>query len=144
MTSTVCNTASETVNFAIEMAKSAQNGDVICLCGELGAGKTVFAQGFAQGLQITQPVNSPTFTLLREYTGGTLNLYHFDLYRLCEFGNDSLDYETLEEIGFFDYLGTDGVCLIEWANFAKEFIPKQAQWLNITRLKNESRKIQKI
>jgi len=143
MITTVCNTILDTINFAATMAKTAKNGDIICLSGDLGAGKTVFAQGFAQGLKISQQVNSPTFTLLREYTGETLTLYHFDLYRLCETTN-KLDYDTLENIGFFDYLGIDGVCLIEWAEFAKDFIPKNAQWLNITVTTNQAREIQQL
>ena len=129
---------SDTMAFAAGLAQKAQKGDIICLCGELGAGKTVFVKGFADGLGVKGYVNSPTFTLMQLYDDGRLPVYHFDLYRLEDAG-----YETLEEIGFFDCLdgdgsaagaaGSDGVCLIEWAEYAREFIPDDALWVDIRR-----------
>ena len=83
-------------------------GEIYALLGDLGVGKTVFTKGFAAGLGITEPVNSPTFTILQVYEGGRLPLYHFDVYRIEE-------PEEMEEVGLDDYLFGRGVCLIEWA-----------------------------
>ena len=120
----------DTMNFAAEMSKSAKAGDVICLCGQLGAGKTAFAKGYARGLGVMVHVNSPTFTLLQVYEDGRLPLYHFDLYRLMD-GN--VDEDTLEDIGFFEYLDGSGVCLIEWAECARDMVPAGACWIEIGR-----------
>ncbi|MDE7327868.1 MAG: tRNA (adenosine(37)-N6)-threonylcarbamoyltransferase complex ATPase subunit type 1 TsaE, partial [Lachnospiraceae bacterium] len=78
------NSATQTAQFACSLAQKAKPGMVICLDGELGTGKTVFTQGFAQGLGITEPVSSPTFTIVQVYEGGRLPLYHFDVYRINE------------------------------------------------------------
>ena len=123
----------DTMAFGSEMAKKIKAGDIICLCGPLGAGKTAFAKGFARGLGVSSHVNSPTFTLLQIYENGQLPLYHFDLYRLAELldENTQIDYDTLENIGFFDYLESEGVCLIEWAEYGREFIPDEAIWVRI-------------
>jgi len=103
----------ETLAIGEELGRQAKAGDVFCLCGSLGMGKTVFAKGFARGLGIEGNVNSPTFTLLQVYESGRLPLYHFDLYRLIDDG--AVGVEDLEEIGFFECLDGDGVSLIEWA-----------------------------
>ena len=87
--------------------------------GDLGVGKTVFTKGLARGLGITEPVSSPTFTIVQEYREGRLPLYHFDVYRIG-------DLEEMEEIGYEDYFYGDGVCLIEWANLIQELIPREA------------------
>jgi len=100
-------------------------GDIVCLCGELGAGKTVFAQGIAEGLGYKNAVTSPTFTLMNVYEGGRLNLYHFDLYRL-EGGM-----ADLEGIGYEDYFYGDGVSLIEWPERAEEKIFEDAIWIRL-------------
>ncbi len=99
-------TAQETFEIGEKMGQSARQGDVIALYGGLGAGKTVFAKGIAKGLDISEDVTSPTFTLLRQYRG-RLMLCHFDLYRIE-------DEQELEHIGFYDFLGGDNVCVIEW------------------------------
>jgi len=132
----------ETMAFAENMAASAEAGDIICLCGPLGAGKTAYAKGFARGLGIESHINSPTFTLMQVYINGRLPLYHFDLYRLMEsLGEDAqIDPDTLEGIGFFEYLEADGVCLIEWAEYAKDVIPDGAHWLEI-KVKENGREI---
>jgi len=122
--------------FAEGLAKDAEAGDVFCLLGELGAGKTAFAKGFARGLAITGHVNSPTFTIMQMYDSGRLPMYHFDLYRLMDFAE--LDAEALEDIGFFEYLDGDGVCLVEWAECAREFMPGDARWVEIRRAKDGS------
>lgn len=114
----------ETFQFAKALAEQAVPGQVICLKGDLGVGKTVFAQGFGAGLGITEPMASPTFTILREYHEGNLPLYHFDVYRVS-------DPDEMEETGFFDFVNGDGVTLIEWAELIEDVIPKDAMWVTI-------------
>lgn len=98
------------------LGEAAKPGDVICLNGDLGVGKTVFTQGFAAGLAITEPVNSPTFTIVQEYHDGRLPLYHFDVYRIG-------DISEMDEVGYEDYFFGEGVCLIEWSNLIEEILP---------------------
>lgn len=100
----------ETLELGEKFALELKDGDIVELNGRLGAGKTVFTKGLAAGLGITDDVTSPTFTILKEYSG-KLKLYHFDLYRIE-------DEEELKGIGFYDYLGSEGVCVIEWAEKA--------------------------
>ncbi len=109
---------SEADTFAVgkELGCQALAGQVYCLEGDLGVGKTVFTQGFASGLGITEAVNSPTFTILQEYQEGRMPFYHFDVYRIVEI-------EEMEEIGYLDYFYGDGVCLIEWAGIIEEILP---------------------
>lgn len=92
-------------------------GTVISLVGDLGVGKTVFTQGLAKGLGITEPVNSPTFTIVQVYDGGRLPFYHFDVYRIG-------DIEEMDEIGYEDYFYGSGVTMIEWANLIEEILPE--------------------
>lgn len=98
------------------LGEAAKAGDVFCLNGDLGVGKTVFTQGFAGGLGITEPVNSPTFTIVQEYHDGKLPLYHFDVYRIG-------DVSEMDEVGYEDYFFGEGVCLIEWSNLIEEILP---------------------
>jgi len=114
----------DTYQLGVTLGKQAKAGDVYCLNGDLGVGKTVFTQGFAKGLGIEEPVSSPTFTILQEYEGSRLPLYHFDVYRIA-------DVEEMEEIGYEDYFYGDGVCLIEWAELIKEILPKHAKTITI-------------
>lgn len=138
----ISNSLEDTMSFAEKMAKKTKPGDIICLSGSLGAGKTSFAKGFARGLGIKGHVNSPTFTLMQVYEDGTLPMYHFDLYRLAESfaEGEQIDFDTLDEIGFFDYLNESGVCLLEWAEYAKDLIPKNAIWVKID-VHGDTRKI---
>lgn len=106
--------AQDTLNLGIKLGQSLNSGDVVALYGDLGAGKTVLAKGIAKGLDIGEEVTSPTFTLLRQYQG-RLTLCHFDLYRIE-------DDQELEHIGFYDYLGRDNVCVIEWPENASELL----------------------
>lgn len=110
------NSPDETFALGKQMGEQAKPGDVITLDGDLGVGKTVFAQGVAKGLGITEPVNSPTFTILQVYEEGRLPLYHFDVYRIA-------DPEEMEEIGYADYIYGDGLSLIEWAELVPEILP---------------------
>lgn len=107
----------DTFNVAKELGEKASAGDVFCLIGDLGVGKTLFSQGFAAGLGIQESVNSPTFTIVQEYDEGRLPFYHFDVYRIEES-------EEMEEVGFTDMIYGDGVCLIEWANLIDDILPE--------------------
>ena len=97
----------ETFDIGKRIGEEAAKGDIITLSGDLGVGKTVFAQGVASGLGIKDHVCSPTFTILQVYDEGRLPLYHFDAYRIEE-------PEEMEAIGYEDYLFGDGICIIEW------------------------------
>ena len=108
--------AEETFRLGEEYGKNAHPGQVYTLKGDLGVGKTVFTQGFAAGLQIKEPVSSPTFTILQEYEEGRIPFYHFDVYRIG-------DVEEMDEIGYEDYFFGEGVCLIEWAELIQEILP---------------------
>ena len=112
------NAPEETFAFGKMLGEQAKPGEVICLNGDLGVGKTVFTKGFAEGLGITEPVNSPTFTIVQQYDEGRLPLYHFDVYRIG-------DISEMDEIGYEDYFYGDGVCLIEWANLIEELLPER-------------------
>lgn len=113
------NCTEETFEVGKKLAEQAVPGQVYCLNGDLGVGKTVFTQGFAEGLGITEPVNSPTFTIVQVYENGKIPFYHFDVYRIS-------DVEEMYEIGCDEYFYGEGVCLIEWANLIEEIIPKEA------------------
>ena len=108
----------ETRALGESLGRAAEPGTVYTLTGDLGVGKTVFTQGFARGLGVTEHVNSPTFTIVQEYGDGRLPFYHFDVYRIG-------DIEEMDEIGYEDYFYGDGVCLIEWAELIEELIPKK-------------------
>ncbi len=110
------NAPEETFTLAKQLGEAAEPGMVFTLTGDLGVGKTVFAQGLAEGLGITEPINSPTFTIVQVYDEGRLPFYHFDVYRIG-------DVEEMDEIGYEDYFYGDGVCLIEWAELIEEILP---------------------
>ncbi len=114
----------ETFSLGEELGKKAKAGQVVCLNGDLGVGKTVFTQGFAKGLGIEESVNSPTFTIIQIYEEGRLPLYHFDVYRIG-------DPEEMYEIGYEDYFYGEGVCLIEWSELIEELIPEDAIQVHI-------------
>ncbi|WP_036607303.1 tRNA (adenosine(37)-N6)-threonylcarbamoyltransferase complex ATPase subunit type 1 TsaE [Oribacterium sp. P6A1] len=119
------NSADETFAFGKKLGEAAKPGDIICLDGDLGVGKTVFTQGFAAGLNIDDYVNSPTFTIVKEYEG-RLPLYHFDVYRIG-------DSSEMEEIGYEDYFYGKGVTIIEWPELIPDIIPEEAHWIRITK-----------
>ena len=109
----------DTFEFGKQLGEKATAGQIICLDGDLGVGKTVFTQGFAKGLGIEDSVNSPTFTIIQIYDEGRLPLYHFDVYRIGE-------PEEMYEIGYEEYFFGEGVCLIEWSKLIEELIPDEA------------------
>ena len=103
------NSEKETFELGKKIGENAKAGQIYTLTGDLGVGKTVFTQGLAAGLGITEPVNSPTFTIVQMYEDGRLPFYHFDVYRIG-------DPEEMEEIGYEDYFFGKGICIIEWAS----------------------------
>lgn len=109
----------ETFALGEKIGQGARPGQIICLNGDLGVGKTVFTQGVAKGLGIDESVNSPTFTIIQVYEEGRLPLYHFDVYRIG-------DPEEMYEIGYEDYFFGEGVCLIEWSELIEELVPDNA------------------
>ena len=113
----------ETEKIGYDTAIKALPGQVYCLSGDLGVGKTVFTRGFARGLGIDEHITSPTFTIINEYEG-RLPLYHFDVYRVA-------DPEEMDYIGCDEYFFGNGVCLIEWAELIEDIIPENAVWIKI-------------
>ena len=110
--------AEETYQLGIEIGQRAKKGQVYTLVGDLGVGKTVFTQGLAKGLEIDEPISSPTFTIVQVYDEGRLPFYHFDVYRIG-------DISEMDEIGLEDYVYGEGVSLIEWANLIEEILPEE-------------------
>lgn len=118
------HSSEETYRLGAELAKDAAPGQVICLTGELGTGKTVFTQGFASGLGVKDYVDSPTFTIVKEYHDGRLPFYHFDVYRIG-------DISEMEEIGYEEYFYGEGVCLVEWGLLVEELLPEDCIFIEI-------------
>ena len=114
----------ETLALGRKLGEEAQPGDVCTLIGDLGVGKTVLTQGIADGLGITEPICSPTFTIVQVYEEGRMPFYHFDVYRIG-------DIEEMDEIGYEDYFYGNGVCLVEWAELIEELLPKNRTQLLI-------------
>ena len=114
----------ETFELGKKIGENAKAGQIYTLTGDLGVGKTVFTQGLAAGLGITEPVNSPTFTIVQMYEDGRLPFYHFDVYRIG-------DIEEMEEIGYEDCFYGEGLCLIEWANLIEEILPEHYRQVTI-------------
>lgn len=110
------NSPKETENVASFFAKSLKKGDVICLNGDLGVGKTLFVQGLVKALGVKEPISSPTFTIVNCYSGD-FNIYHFDVYRIE-------DCDEMYEIGYEEYVYGDGITIIEWPCRIKEILPK--------------------
>lgn len=118
--------ADETFALGKRLGEQAGPGQIWALDGDLGTGKTVFAQGFAAGLGVDDYVNSPTFTILQVYEDGRLPMYHFDVYRIEE-------PEEMEEIGYEEYFFSDGVCLVEWAELIEPLLPPETIRVQITK-----------
>ena len=106
----------DTFELGVKIGKEAKPGDVFTLLGDLGVGKTALTKGVAQGLEITEPICSPTFTIVQVYEDGRIPFYHFDVYRIG-------DVEEMDEIGYEDYFYGDGLTLVEWANLIEEILP---------------------
>ncbi|MDN3019398.1 tRNA (adenosine(37)-N6)-threonylcarbamoyltransferase complex ATPase subunit type 1 TsaE [Paenibacillus sp. BSR1-1] len=121
----------ETAQFAERLASFLQPGDVIALEGDLGAGKTTFTKGLAKGLDIKKTVNSPTFTIIKEYNGN-LPLYHMDVYRVAD---------AYEDLGFDEYFEGDGVTVVEWAHLIEEQLPSDLLTIYLYHEEQDKRKI---
>ncbi len=127
----ITHSEQETLALAKEFARGLMPGDVVCLSGDLGAGKTVFTKGICRQLGVEEMVNSPTFTIVNEYSGANGSvIYHFDFYRLEE-------EEELLEIGFDDYLNSGAVCLMEWPEKISSFLPARRYCITIVRCSGE-------
>ncbi len=118
--------ADDTYKLGKKMGEAALPGQIICLNGDLGVGKTVFTKGFADGMGIKEPISSPTFTIVQEYEDGRIPLYHFDVYRIA-------DIDEMDEIGYEDYFFGEGVCIVEWSELIHEVIPDDAIKVTITK-----------
>lgn len=116
--------AEDTFSLGKRLGLSAKKGEIYCLNGELGTGKTVFTKGFAKGLGILEPISSPTFTIIQVYEEGRLPLYHFDVYRIS-------DLDEMDEIGYEEYFFGEGVTLIEWSSLVEDLIPSSAKHIDI-------------
>lgn len=121
----ILSSVEETLKLGKEIGLKAKPGDIICLKGDLGTGKTHLTKGIAAGLGITESITSPTFTIVNEYLG-RLKLYHFDVYRV----NDP---DEIEAIGFDEYIFSDGVSVIEWANYIDVLIPEEHMYIEIVK-----------
>lgn len=121
----ISNSAEETKKTAADFAKTLKSGDVLCMYGDLGAGKTAFVQGLARGLGIGEPITSPTFTIVNEYYGD-MPLYHFDVYRIA-------DSDEMYEVGYEEYVYGDGVSVIEWAELIEDILPRTRYKITISR-----------
>ena len=125
----------ETFDLGVELAKSLRKGSVICLRGDLGAGKTVFSKGLCEGLGVAECISSPTFTIVNEYEGEKLPVFHFDMYRINTF-------DDLYSTGFFDYLDSGAVLVIEWSENIIDFIEDESLiTIEIKRLGDTEREI---
>ncbi|PYJ74105.1 MAG: tRNA (adenosine(37)-N6)-threonylcarbamoyltransferase complex ATPase subunit type 1 TsaE [Verrucomicrobia bacterium] len=122
MATFISNSPAETEAIGRQFAKELNVGSILALEGELGSGKTQFTKGLVAGLESSAPVTSPTFTIVHEYPGGRLPVYHFDFFRLE-------NRESVAQLGLDDYFFGDGVSVIEWPDRFPEFIPKQARWI---------------
>ena len=133
MATFISNSASETEAIGRQFARKLDAGSILALKGELGSGKTRFTKGLVAGLESSLPVTSPTFTIIHEYPGGRLPVYHFDFFRLE-------DRESIAQLGLDDYFFGDGISVIEWADRFPELIPEQAHWI-LFEIKSESTRV---
>ena len=120
----------ETIDLGKKLANIINPGSIIALTGDLGSGKTIFVKGIAEGLSIDDHITSPTFTLVHSYNGADKSLHHFDVYRVS-------DEDELFEIDFYEYLYSEDICVIEWAELIRSLIPSDAIWVHIERTGND-------
>ena len=125
------NSQEETMALAEKIAANVKEGMVITLKGDLGAGKTTFTKGIGKGLGIKKAISSPTFTIMKIYQGN-MPLYHIDAYRLEE---------HFQDLGFEEYINGDGLCVVEWADFIEEILPKERLAISIDYEGDSARKI---
>lgn len=130
----ISNSAQETEALGERLAARLRPGDVIAYTGDLGAGKTAFTRGLARGLGVADRVTSPTFTIVNEYEGGRLPLFHFDMYRL---GSS----DELFDIGWEDYLNRGGVCAVEWSENIADALEEDTIRVDIRRGEHDNQRI---
>jgi tRNA threonylcarbamoyladenosine biosynthesis protein TsaE len=133
----ITHSPDETRALGARLAQALRPGDVVAFTGDLGAGKTAFVSGMASGLGIDERVTSPTFTIVNEYEGGRLPLFHFDMYRLGSA-------EELFDIGWEDYLARRGVCAVEWTENVAEAIEPDAVRVSICRGEDDNSRVIQI
>jgi tRNA threonylcarbamoyladenosine biosynthesis protein TsaE len=129
MLKVVSKSAEQTYKLGEALGKTLQQGDIICLTGDLGAGKTAFTKGIGAGLDIQEFITSPTYTIINEYDG-RIPLFHFDVYRLE-------GVEEMYELGYEEYFFGDGAVVVEWADIVQDIIPQERLWVTILRGKEE-------
>ncbi len=129
----ITHSPEETERIGAALGKILPAGTIVAYRGDLGAGKTAFTRGLARGLGYTQPVTSPTYTIVNEYLGGRLPLFHFDMYRLS--GSDDL-----WDIGWEDYLDRNGICAVEWSERVTDAM-ENATWVTIEKCGESERRI---
>ena len=130
----ITNSAQETEALGERVGRSLTPGAVLAYTGDLGAGKTAFTRGVARGLEIPERITSPTFTIVNEYEGGRLPLFHFDMYRL---GSS----DELFDIGWEDYLGRDGVCAVEWSENIEDILDANTIRVDIRRGESDDQRL---
>ena len=131
------NSIEETTNLGIELGKLLNSGDIVCLTGDLGTGKTHITKGIAKGLDINDTITSPTFTIVNEYDSGRLKMNHFDVYRVS-------DPDEIYAIGFDDYIFSDAVSIIEWANYIEDILPEEYLHIHISKDLSQGEGFRKI
>ena len=132
----ILNNIEETENFGIKLGKALKKGDILCLNGDLGVGKTTLTKSIGLGLGVSEYITSPTFALINQYSG-RLPVYHFDVYRLENI-------EEINDLGFDEYFYGDGVCIIEWADKIEKMIPKERIVIDIEKGQDLNGRILKI
>ena len=123
MATLISNSAEETESFGRQVAGTVKPGSMLALTGELGSGKTEFVKGVVAGIGASTTATSPTFTLIHEYPGGRLPVYHFDFFRIE-------NQQAAERLGLDEYFFGDGVSIVEWADKFPDLIPKNARWIS--------------
>lgn len=131
------NSIEETTKLGYELGKLLNSGDIVCLTGDLGTGKTHITKGIANGLNINDTITSPTFTIVNEYDSGRLKLNHFDVYRVS-------DPDEIYAIGFDDYIFSDAVSIIEWANYIEDILPEEYLHIHISKDLSNGENFRKI
>lgn len=133
----IVNNVEETLNIGEQIGKLCSSGDIICVIGDLGVGKTHISKGIAKGLGVNEHITSPTFTIVNEYDNGRLKLYHFDVYRV----NDP---DEIYELGFDEYIFDNAVSIIEWADYIESLIPKEHLRIVLSKLNNLDENVRNI
>ncbi|RQD71027.1 MAG: tRNA (adenosine(37)-N6)-threonylcarbamoyltransferase complex ATPase subunit type 1 TsaE [Tindallia sp. MSAO_Bac2] len=127
------NNQKETEALAKKLASRLKSGDILCLTGDLGAGKTTFTKALGAGLGVKEDISSPTFTLVQEYEGN-FPVYHFDVYRINHPGE-------FNDLGAEEYFYSEGISIVEWANLVEDYLPDSHLWIEIKWLDTEKRRI---